>query len=79
MAMVDEGIGPVAALRRSEDLAQGADGKLFILLLLVVVANAIGYVLPLGIGLVFTVPMGCVAWALCYERMRVEGVGHAKL
>ncbi len=60
------------AVRQSGERTRGAKGPLLLLLVLLAAANAVGFLLPLGIGLLYTIPLSCVALVLCYERLKVR-------
>ncbi|HEY8965070.1 MAG TPA: DUF975 family protein [Candidatus Methylacidiphilales bacterium] len=70
-AILDEGVGPVAALRRSGELMRGAKWQLFFLYLILGALNVLG-AMALIVGLLFTIPMSYVAFVLFYEKLRLR-------
>ncbi len=67
-AIVDQGLGPLEALRRSAALTHGVRWDLFLFGLLLFGINLLG-ALALGIGLFVTVPTTMVALAYVYRQL----------
>ena len=67
-AIVDEGLGPIEALKRSAMLTQGSKWNLFLLGLLLGLINILG-VLAFGFGLLITIPLSMVAGAYVYRKL----------
>ncbi|SDT86828.1 hypothetical protein SAMN05444156_0235 [Verrucomicrobium sp. GAS474] len=69
MVMIDEGIGPVAALRRSGELTRGARWQVLFSLCLLAAFLALGSLLG-DIGLILTLPISCVTAVVFYDRLK---------
>ena len=69
--IADKGLGPIAALRQSARLTQGAKLQLFYLLLATTLINFVG-ALALGLGLFITVPLTIVAQAHVYRQLLAQ-------
>jgi hypothetical protein len=67
-AVVAEGLGPIAALRKSSDLTRGARWPLLGFAMVLVLLNALGFTC-LVIGLVLTVPVTLLSLAYVYRRL----------
>ncbi len=68
-AVLDEGLGPIEALRRSSDLTQGGRGNLFLFGLILAAINFLG-AMAIGLGLLITVPTTWVAMAWAYRELQ---------
>jgi hypothetical protein len=66
--IIDKGLGPIAALRRSRVITKGHRGRLFIFGLLLMLLNIAGF-LCLVVGLFFTVWTSSIAMARVYDRL----------
>ncbi len=66
--IVDQGAGPVEALKKSSAATRGAKGKLFVFLIVLGLVNLLG-LLCLGIGLFATVPTTMIAIAFVYRKL----------
>ena len=67
-ALVDEDLGPIAAMKRSALLTRGVRLELFLFFLLVIGVNILG-ALTLGVGLVITIPATMIATARVYYTL----------
>jgi tetratricopeptide (TPR) repeat protein len=65
--VVDRGLGPVEAIRKSADVTDGAKVDLFLFCLLIVGINLLG-MLALMVGLFVTLPLSVIAYAHVYRR-----------
>ncbi len=66
--IVDKGLGPIAALKRSRAITKGSKGRLAVFGLLVLLLN-LGGLLCLLVGLFFTVAITYIAMAYIYDRL----------
>lgn len=66
--IVDQGAGPVEALKKSSAITKGAKGKLFVFFIVMGLVNLLG-LLCLGIGLFATVPTTMIAIAFVYRKL----------
>lgn len=66
--IVDQGLDPLSAMRRSAELTRPVRGPLFVFGLLLLGVNLLG-ALALGIGLLFTVPASVMAVCRVYRRL----------
>ena len=64
-AMIDEGLGPIEALKRSGQITEGAKWDIFIFGFFVGLVNILG-ALALGFGLLLTIPTTGIAYAYVY-------------
>lgn len=69
--IVDKGLGPIEALKRSWRVTGGATGNLFLFLLLVTAINLLG-VLVFSIGLLITVPITALATVFVYRKLLTQ-------
>jgi uncharacterized membrane protein len=69
--IVDKGLGPIEALKRSWRVTGGATGNLFLFLLLVTAINLLG-VLAFSIGLLITVPITALATVFVYRKLLAQ-------
>jgi len=69
--IVDKGVGPIEALKRSSAITKGAKWDLFLFNLLLVLINLLGAICLL-IGLFVTIPTTMVAWAFVYRRLLAQ-------
>lgn len=67
-AIVDEGMGPIEALKRSSQITKGSGCDIFIFGTVVGLVNVLGIVC-LFIGLLATAPMTAVAYAYVYRKL----------
>ena len=67
--IVDEKLGPVAALKKSYAVTKGRLWRIFLFSLLLVFFNLLGLLLC-GMGLLITVPVSFVAWAYLYRSLQ---------
>lgn len=68
-AVLDEGLGPIGALRRSSELTQTARSNLFLFGLLLAAINFLG-MLALGVGIFITIPTTFVAMAWVFRELQ---------
>ncbi len=68
-AVLDEGLGPIEALRRSSELTRDGRSNLFLLGLILAGVNALGC-LALGLGLLLTLPTTYVALAWSFRELQ---------
>ncbi len=66
--IVDRGLGPVEALKKSSEMTDGVKWDLFVLGILVTLINILG-ALCFGIGLFATIPTTMVAVAFVYRKL----------
>lgn len=66
--MVDQNLGPIAALKASARVTAGAKGQLFLFYLTVVGINLLG-VIALFVGYLFTWPMTLISSAFVYRAL----------
>jgi hypothetical protein len=64
--VVDKGLGPIKALKRSWIITKGSKGRLAVLGLLLMLLNIAGF-LCLIVGLFFTIPISLIATARVYN------------
>ena len=69
--IVDKGVGPIEALKRSSAITKGAKWDLFLFNLLLGLINLLGAICLL-IGLLVTIPITMVAWAFVYRRLLAQ-------
>jgi tetratricopeptide (TPR) repeat protein len=70
-SIVDRGTGVLASLKESFRITGGAGMQLFWLILAIMGINVIGTI-PLGLGLLWTVPLSLVAYAFAYRKLAGE-------
>ncbi|MBF0489807.1 MAG: hypothetical protein HQL15_04225 [Candidatus Omnitrophica bacterium] len=66
--IIDKGLGPIKALKRSREITKGSKGRLAVLGMLLMLLN-IGGLLCLVIGLFFTISISSIAMACVYDRL----------
>jgi hypothetical protein len=66
--VIDKGLGPIAALKRSRQITKGSKWQLAVLGFLLLLIN-IGGLLCLVIGLFFTISISYIAMAHVYDRL----------
>lgn len=66
--IVDKGLGPVEALKRSSELTSGVKWDLFFFMIILAGINILGF-LALGIGIFFTIPLSTLAMVYVYRRL----------
>lgn len=66
--IIDEGLDPVKALKRSSEITRGAKGDLFLYALLILGINILGF-LALLVGMFITVPLSLVASAWVFRKL----------
>jgi len=69
--IVDKGVGPIEALKRSSAITKGAKWDLFLFNLLLGLINLLGAICLL-IGLFVTIPATMVAWAFVYRKLLAQ-------
>lgn len=69
--IVDEGLGPVDALEKSSEITRGVKWELFLLDILLVIINLLGF-LCLVVGLFVSIPVTMVAMAFVYRELVPE-------
>jgi uncharacterized membrane protein len=69
--IVDKGLGPIEALKKSSLITTGAKWDLFMLVLLLILINLLG-ALCLVIGLFATVPTTMMAYAFVYRKLLTQ-------
>jgi len=69
--IVDQGAGPIEALKRSSSITMGAKWDLFLFGLLIIGINILG-LLALVIGLFATIPTSMVAIAFVYRKLLAQ-------
>ena len=69
--IVDQGVGPIEALKRSAVITRGVKWDLFLLGLLLTVINSLGAICLL-IGLFATIPTTMVAYASVYRKLLAQ-------
>ncbi len=75
-AIVDEGLGPIAALKRSAELTRGCRWSLLGFALLVALINVLGF-LCLIVGLLVTSIVTFIASASVYEQLKAHAANGA--
>ena len=69
--VVDKGMDPLEALKKSWAATRGAKWNLFLFGLLLGLINMLGF-LALMVGLLFTLPLSMVAMAYVYRKLAVQ-------
>lgn len=69
LVVVEEGLEPVAALRRSWDMTSAIGGRVALLVLALAALNLLG-ALALGLGVLVTMPISLVAIVHAYRHVR---------
>ena len=69
--IVDKGIGPIEAIKRSGVLTEGVKRNLVLFWLALVGINILGMI-ALGVGLIATVPVSWLANAYVYRRLQLQ-------
>ena len=69
--IVDKGVGPIEALKRSSQLTKGVKGELLVFMLLLVGINILGLIV-IFIGLLATIPLSMVAVAFVYYKLLAQ-------
>ncbi len=67
-SIVDEGLEPVSALKKSSELTRGMRWEIFGLIIILTALNTIGALL-LGLGLLVTVPLSFVSMSYVYRKL----------
>ena len=67
-AIIDQKVGPIESLSKSFEITKGYFWQIFGLGIVLVVVNIIGAI-PLGLGLLVTVPMTALAGMFAYRRL----------
>ncbi len=67
--IVDEGIGPIDALKKSWKITKGATWELFLFILLLILINVAG-ALALGVGLLLSYPTSLIAQAYVFRKLK---------
>ncbi len=66
--IIDKGLGPIVALKRSRVITQGQKWRLFVFGLLIVLLNIAGF-LCLFVGIFVTIAVSAIAGAYIYDRL----------
>jgi uncharacterized membrane protein len=69
--IVDKGMGPIEAIKRSGVLTEGVKRNLVLFWLALVGINILG-IIALGVGLIATVPVSWLANAYVYRRLQLQ-------
>jgi uncharacterized membrane protein len=69
--IVDEGLGPIEALKRSWRIAKGSGWNLFAFILLISAVNLLG-VLAFVVGLLLTLPTTALATVFVYRKLLAQ-------
>lgn len=69
--VIDKGLGPIEALKRSYAITTGVKWNLFVFFLVLTGINILG-ALALLVGLFATIPMTWVAWAFVYRKLLAQ-------
>lgn len=69
--IIDKGMGPVEAIKRSGSLTEGVKLNLVLFWLMLVGINILGLI-ALGVGLLATVPISWLANAYVYRRLQLQ-------
>jgi uncharacterized membrane protein len=69
--IVDKGMGPIEAIKRSGVLTEGVKWNLVLFWLALVGINILGMI-ALGVGLIATVPVSWLANAYVYRRLQLQ-------
>ena len=67
--IVDEKLGPIAALKKSYMVARGQLWRIFVFSFILFLYNLLGLMLC-GMGLLITVPVSFIAWAYLYRSLQ---------
>jgi len=74
--IIDKGLGPVAALKKSADITKGAKWNLFVFGWVLGFINLLGVIL-FGVGLLLTIPTTMIAQAYVYRKL--SGLAQAQV
>lgn len=74
LLVVDQGLTPRAALRRSAELTHGVREELLVFWLMIIGVNILG-ALALGVGLLATAPASAMAAVYVYRRLLARATG----
>jgi uncharacterized membrane protein len=66
--IISKELGPIEALKKSYDITEGQSVNLILFLSILVMINLIG-IIPLGLGLVFTIPFSLVATGVMFTKL----------
>jgi len=66
--IVDKGIAPMSALRKSAEITAGHKGELFLIFLTIVGIRVVG-LLVFCVGLLAAYPLGDMMWVDCYRKL----------
>ena len=66
--IISKELGPIEALKKSYDITEGQSVNLILFLSILVMINLIGLI-PLGLGLVFTIPFSLVATGVMFTNL----------
>ena len=69
--IIDKGMGPIEAIKRSGVLTEGVKRNLVLFWLTLVGINILG-IIALGVGLIATVPVSWLAHAYVYRRLELQ-------
>ncbi|VVB64462.1 Uncharacterised protein [uncultured archaeon] len=76
--IVDKGMGPIEAIKRSGVLTEGVKWNLVLFWLALVGINILG-MLALGVGLIATVPVSWLANAYVYRRLQLQAENNSAI
>lgn len=76
--IVDKGMGPIEAIKRSGVLTEGVKWNLVLFWLALVGINILGMI-ALGVGLIATVPVSWLANAYVYRRLRLQAENNSAI
>ncbi|MFH1645231.1 MAG: hypothetical protein ABIB11_02315 [Candidatus Omnitrophota bacterium] len=66
--IIDEGAGPIEALKKSFEITKGSVVNLLLLSLVTILLNIVG-VLAIGLGIFVSIPITLVAYAFVYRKL----------
>jgi uncharacterized membrane protein len=66
--VLEQNMAPMDAVKRSVDLTKPLMGKLIVFAIVAAIVNFIGAI-PAGLGLLATVPMTMIGWAMIYRQV----------
>jgi uncharacterized membrane protein len=76
--IVDKGMGPIEAIKRSGVLTEGVKRNLVLFWLALVGINILG-MLALGVGLIATIPVSWLANAYVYRRLQLQAENNSAI
>jgi len=72
--IIDEGLGPVEAMKRSSVLTKGVKWKILLFWLVILCVNIVGAI-ALVVGLLATIPLSYLAFVALYRKLLAENGG----